>query len=242
LVLFMILGSLQLFLMLQARILAQVAVFRAVRAGSLNHGDCTAMKEAALATLLPTLPLKVGSAAPIVADHAVGAAQLFSLRQGNRYRDGNPVHLGQILELVRESPRFSDLSIPAIEDNRFDQWDRAGAAATSYRLEARMLYWYRLRIPFADWVISRMFLAHFNLQAYTATNPLMVAQGDSTWSENQPLGVAQEQWPGGSPATNLQRWASNGAYLVPIRVASAMRMMSPPRRNNFLNRGMCQLP
>ena len=52
--LFMILGTLQLFLLLQARLMAEHAVFVATRAGSLSSGKCTRMKHAALLTLLPT--------------------------------------------------------------------------------------------------------------------------------------------------------------------------------------------
>src|SRR5688500_7914706 len=51
---FMILGVLQLFLMLQGRVMAEYAVYRAVRAGSVNHGDCEAMKHAAILSLTPT--------------------------------------------------------------------------------------------------------------------------------------------------------------------------------------------
>ena len=34
-----------------------------------------------------------------------------------------------------------------------------------------MVYWYRLRIPFANWVMTSMFLAHFGLQDFTTANP-----------------------------------------------------------------------
>ncbi|HLM44600.1 MAG TPA: TadE family protein, partial [Myxococcaceae bacterium] len=45
---FLMLGTLQLFLMLQGRIMAEYAAFRAVRAGSVRHGDCQAMTHAAI--------------------------------------------------------------------------------------------------------------------------------------------------------------------------------------------------
>ena len=54
LVVFLFLGMLQLFLLLQGRILAQYALARAARAGSLNHGSCRAMEQAAIAALLPS--------------------------------------------------------------------------------------------------------------------------------------------------------------------------------------------
>src|SRR5262245_55612612 len=90
--LFVVLGFLQLFLVLQARILAQVAVSRAVRAGSVNHGDCEAMTHTAIAALLPSI-----TATP----NAVKLADAFYAHRFNRY----PVAgADQIVELVRDAP------------------------------------------------------------------------------------------------------------------------------------------
>jgi hypothetical protein len=228
-------------MMLHARILAQVAIFRAVRAGSLTHGDCVPMKHAALATLLPTLSLTVRGET-LTADGVDEAIQLFGLRQTNRYRDGIPKHEGQIIEIYRESPRLNQLDRQQNdEDDQFDQWDAAGNRPAVRRLEARMIYWYRLRIPFADWVMSRMFLAHFGIKAYNQANPLIVADAKAGWDGTATLAADREPWPGGSPAANMLRWSNDGAYLVPIRVATAMRMMVPPHRRNFLRPG-CPVP
>src|SRR4051794_8341560 len=51
---FLILGSIQLFLMQQARLMAEYAAMRAVRAGSVNFGDCRSMTHAAIGAVLPT--------------------------------------------------------------------------------------------------------------------------------------------------------------------------------------------
>ena len=50
---FLILGTLQLFMMFQARLLAHYAAFKAVRAGVVNNGSCAAMNDAALLALMP---------------------------------------------------------------------------------------------------------------------------------------------------------------------------------------------
>jgi hypothetical protein len=55
LTIFLILGSLQLFMMLQGRIMSEYAAFEAVRAGSRYHGDCKPMTHAVLAALLPSV-------------------------------------------------------------------------------------------------------------------------------------------------------------------------------------------
>ena len=58
LMIFMVLGTIQLFMVLQARILAQYAAYSAARVGALSKGDCTAMSQAASLMLLPTPALK----------------------------------------------------------------------------------------------------------------------------------------------------------------------------------------
>jgi hypothetical protein len=214
---FLVVGALQLFLVLQARVMAQYAAYKAVRAGSLMHGNCLAMKHTAIAVLLPSITRT---------DSPLALANAFFVRRNNRYADGNPRHTGQIVELYRESPRVTQILAPDPEDNRFDQ------PPELERLEVRMLFWYRLKIPFADWVMSRMFLAEYGLRTYTATNPLIMTQ-KASWSAGAPPPVMTEAWPGGNPGDNMLRWADAGAYLVPIRVTASMRMMVPPRKSDF---------
>src|SRR5262245_57867888 len=60
-VLFLILCTMQLFLVIQARMLTQYAVFRATRAGSMNHGNCVPMMHAAVASLIPSFVSFTGS-------------------------------------------------------------------------------------------------------------------------------------------------------------------------------------
>ncbi len=84
LVTFMLLGMLQLFMMLHARVMTQYAAFRATRAGSVNHGDCTRMKHAAIGALLPSFTSFLGSTTPPgTPGEKLGAA--FGMRSSNRY-------------------------------------------------------------------------------------------------------------------------------------------------------------
>jgi len=220
LVVFLLLGTLQLFMILQARILAQHAVFKATRAGSVMHGNCDAMVHTAIVTLLPSITRT---------DGPLSLANAFFNRRNNRYLDGAPQHRGQIVEIFRDSPLAGTILPTSAEDNRFDQ------PPTLERLDVRMIYWYRLKIPFADWVMSKMFLAHFNLRAYDDVNPLMPTQGRAGWTGTS--GFAAEPWPGGSPGANMRTWAGGGAYMFPIRVTASMRMMTPPRRSEFGSQG-----
>lgn len=219
LVLFLILGTLQLFMILQARIMAQYAVYKAVRSGSLMHGDCDAMTHTALAALMPTITRT---------DSAANLTSAFLARRNNRYADDG--HNGQIVEIFRESPLARTiLPVAADEDNRFDQPNQL------HRLDVRMIYWYRMKIPFADWVMGRMFLAHYDLQVYNDANPLAPVEGRAGWPDSPTLSFANEMWPGGALGPNMRSWAGAGHYLFPLRVTSSMRMMVPPRRVNFGN-------
>jgi hypothetical protein len=229
LLVFLILGTLQLFMMLQGRIMAEYAAFEAVRAGSRHHGDCKAMIHAAMAGLLPTVE-------PFVRPGGNPAQQLaeaWALRLGGNV--DNPVpkydsgrdsgHDGPVFWLVREQPRA--ISLNTKEDLDFDT--PMGDGTSAKRLEVRLIYWYRLRIPFADWVMSRMMLAHLGLQDYNAVNPLMVTDKDAGWTKeveqvvNLDLAVREE----------LVQKVMAGKYVFPIQATYGMRMMTPARKVHF---------
>jgi hypothetical protein len=212
LALFMLLGTIQLFLMLQARTMAQYAVYKATRAGSISNGDCDAMKQAAIATLLPAIAQT---------NTPTSFATAYILRANNQYFVDS--HVGQIVEIYRESPTPGD--VPNPEDPEFD------SPGHLMRLEVRMVYWYFMKIPFANWIMSSMYLAQYGLQNYTASNPLEPAQADAAWTGSSSF--ISETWPGGNLGSNMQAWAAMGHYLFPIRVTFTMRMMTPAKQKFF---------
>ena len=212
LVVFMALGTLQLFLMLQARVLTEYAAYQATRSGSMRHGDCGPMTDAALLALLPSVTRT---------DTPTKLSDAFAARRTNRYSAALDGVVWPIVELVRDAPT----GVPAPEDPDFDEPGRL------VRLELRVLYWYRLDIPFADWVMSRMFLAYFGLEPYDAVNPLMPAQAKAGWKPNGALG--DEGWPGGPIAPRLRDAVMTGRYVFPIRASASMRMMTPAKARFF---------
>jgi hypothetical protein len=221
LVLFCILGTLQMFMLLQARLMAEYAVYRAVRAGSLSHGDCKKMTEAAVLSLLPAVT---------ATDSDAKLAQALKLRRNNRYdagRDGG--HTGQLVELWREQPKAWDVADP--EDKSFDQ------PGHLMRLETRMVFWYRLKIPFADWVLSRMFLAQWALKPYANANPLMLANARARWNPEGAMPGNGMAWPGGPLSTSMLAWEGQGQRLFPIQVNFGMRMMTPAKKKYFAGQG-----
>src|SRR5947209_7785946 len=89
-----------------------------------------------------------------------------------------------------------------------------------------MVFWYPLKIPFVNWVMSSMWLAHFRLQNVAGANPLMVTQRRPNWVEQGSLRA--------DIAAELGLRAARRHYSVPIQVSYSMRMMTPARRSNFV--------
>ncbi|XXF78532.1 pilus assembly protein [Myxococcaceae bacterium GXIMD 01537] len=218
---FLILGTIQLFLMLQGRILAEYAAFRATRAGSLNHGDCQAMEHAAILALLPSFHSYMGGSG---GNPAQKLATAFSRRKNNQYASQDGVS-GTIVWIVRDSPRKG--SVPSVEDRDFDQ------GGGPMRLETRLVYFFPMRIPFANWLISRISLARWGWLPYEGTNPLMVAQTTRFESGSSTL-------EGAIRGEVMSRY-NRKQYIIPIHASGSMRMMTPARKK-FFQQQNCTAP
>jgi hypothetical protein len=236
---FLILGTLQLFMMLQGRIMAEYAAFEAVRAGSRHHGDCVPMVHAGLAALLPNIVPYLGNGTS-GGTPAQKLASAWSARIGAS-NNPNPKFIamdgsssgGPIFWLVREQPLAS--SVPAPEDVNFDAPVNNGGGM---RLEVRFIYWFPLKIPFADWVMSRMFLAHFALQDYNFTNPLNPAEKYAGWTaaNGPPIRLDSEI------ANEFRSKVMSGKYVFPIQASYGMRMMTPARKEFFQQQNCAPAP
>lgn len=211
---FLVLGTLQLFLMLQGRIMAEYAAFRATRAGSLAHGNCVPMQHAAILALLPSFHSYMGSG---MGRPAQRLAEAFAVRKNNRYFYPQDGQTGEILWLVRESPLKSQ--VPSGEDQAFDQ------GGGPMRMETRLVYFFPLKVPFANWVISRVVLATWGWMPYSGVNPLMPMQQVTYKSGSVSL-------EGAIRSEVLGRFA-RGEYVLPIHASGSMRMMTPARRTYF---------
>lgn len=224
---FLILGTVQLFLMLQARIMAEYAVVQAVRQGSVRHGACEPMVHTAVSLVLPTFRktndadslgkafknvFKGGSAK----NDAVGAK--FKFDPGWDFG-----HDREVVWLYRRSPLRE-----RIRDGEEELFDDLSLAAPRRVLQAELVYWFPLKIPFANWVIARMALAEAGLRSYTAANPLMFTRKNANWKGDGDAAISD-----GAQKTEWRRRIKAEQYTVPIIVNAAMPMMSPPRRSEF---------
>jgi Flp pilus assembly protein TadG len=225
LALFMVLGTLQLFMLLQGRLFAEHAAYSAVRTGVVKHGDCEAMTHAAIAALLPSFISFLGEGTPGASpeDKMVNA---FLARTRNKpfqnqfdptFDDG---HDGAVVWLFRETPLTRDVTRDSEDD--FDDPDTQG-----YVLSVRLVYWYPLRIPFANWVMATMYRAYFGLGDYTKVNPIMPTMPNAAWTQRSTRLR-------GAAATEFQRRYNAEQYVFPVTASYAMRMMTPPRRNEFI--------
>jgi hypothetical protein len=205
LTLFLLLGTLQLFLLLQARVLTEYALFRAVRVGSTNSARCKPMMDAAVLALLPSFRtyLKGGSPSRELATEFRRHSFINGYRYDNDYQAGTAVRRTLSRSILLMERTFSK-AVTAGGEQEFDQ------PGPPQRLQVRLVFWYPMRIPFANWVFSKMVLG------YSAVNPLMVRQ-TANWVPTTLNGYA---------SVAVDR-AAAGEYILPVVAEYSMRMMSP---------------
>lgn len=214
---FLVLGTLQLMLLLQARSFVEYAAFSAVRSGVVHHGACEPMLHAAIGALLPTFART---------DTAENLARAFAAHRDNRFVPAlDRGHDRAIVWLLRESPLAND--IRGDEEDVFDDPDVRGTLGTLHRLEARLVYWYPLRIPFANWVMARMFLAQWGLREFRGENPLVPTQVNARWAREGP------QFLEPLVGEEMLRRFDRQQYAFPLSASWTMRMMTPARRAHF---------
>lgn len=225
LVLFALLGTMQLFMLMHGRVMAQYAAFQATRAGSLGQGECAPMVHSAVLALLPNFTSFLGDATP---GNSPGQklAAAFGNRRDNHYGGYLPYseqgaaawgNDEAIVWIARERPNFGVDSALQATDN-FDQPLAPGTEPT--RLEIRLVYWAPLRIPFVDWVFARMSLARFGLQDFTEVNPIVPTQR-ANWTRNAASTLDAEI------GQELRRRIGMRHYVFPIEATYSMRMMTP---------------
>jgi hypothetical protein len=234
LTIFMALGTMQLFMMLQGRLMAEHAAFKAARAGSVNHASCDVMKEAAIMAVLPSFSSFLGTATP-GATPAAKLGQAFRLRSNNKYDPAfDSGHSRDIIWIYRNRPLQADVT--ALSEEDFDDPDpqvRASGAAVGYRLEIRLVYWFPMRIPFANWVMSNAFRAFFGLGDYTGYMDPLAPVSKTKWQQMNSAAL-----PADLTAEFLTRFNAR-QYSFPIQTTYAMRMLTPPRPAQFVRQD-CQ--
>ncbi len=244
----LLLGMIQLFMMQQARIVAQVAAARSARAGSVYFGDCERMTHAAIGVLIPTFAHFLSPTAPRFDDSAGGRfAKAFQIHSGNKYdpaydkisvTGAGVVPLdGPIVWLDRTLTQMRSIGTPSaplinVSGNRDDE--EFDNPAGGHVLTVDMVYWYPLRLPFVNSFIAKLALSRWSAaHAYTGFNPFM------------PIRPANFTATGSSPPSEIVdefalRVFKFNQFVFPIRVNSSIRMFTPPRPMHFKSGGYIQ--
>lgn len=248
LVIFLVLGTMQLFMMMHARVLAQYAAYRATRAGSLNHGNCERMAHAAVLSLMPAIETFLrpgpGTASQKLAEAFARHGPIPGGNGNNRYNyratevltdGGNNISFtGAIVWIARERPTPAEIAARPMQNGQDVNFDMPGSGPPLV-LETRLIFWYPMRIPFANWVMSKMFLANFRLQNYLAQNPLMPVRRSADFAGQDWLATTGGASSVLDAAITAEMAARNNAkeFVFPIEATYSMRMMTPLKQINF---------
>ena len=215
LMVFMLLGVLQMTLAYQARLVNEYAAFKVARAASVYRLDCGRMVGAGLMALVPT----------------IGRTGTGTYQQ--RF-------LGAARELLSDNkPPFTGVSIPLVKvDYRV-----TGNAARTFdhqlapgdeplKVHIRLTYFWEYRIPFANWIITRVWLASQTGEAWA------VGADPITPVRRRPGTVAptNEAFP---DVAIVQDAIRQNYFTTPLVSNWSMRMMSDPLPNASLPRGHC---
>ncbi|MBW1807941.1 MAG: pilus assembly protein [Deltaproteobacteria bacterium] len=214
-VIFLLLGLIQLGLLHQARIIGKYAAYRAVRTGSLKNGNVDEMERAALAVALPILSWRKGSGWPEVIGRTDTATNWmkkwikpgFGSTPVNTMTDcGVPY-----VEVEICGPKQSDVSGGTYKPGdkelvSFDHKDIASSGIDT-KLRIQLTLNYRMIIPFADWVIHRMWRGERILKELHL--------------DNRKVAIPNMDVP-----TMIRAAAEDGIYIIPIKTHYSMKLHS----------------
>lgn len=193
---FVVLGVLQMGMLQQARLITDYAAYRGTRTASVQRLDCKLMKQSEIGALVPTLGR---------ADSLSNWEQTFSKFKNNQ-NSGLPVVVNHWkLENIHKP---FDKPLKPTEDPE--------------RLSVHLRYYYEMRIPFANWILAKYFLAVNGIQSWAkGADPLMSTRkyglsGGSSGGDSEALqdfAIVKSYW-------------NRKVYVAPIYASWTMRMFS----------------
>ncbi|MFL5347669.1 MAG: TadE family protein [Hyalangium sp.] len=218
LLVFMLLGVLQMSIAYQTRLLSEYAAYKVARSASVYRLDCDHMIGAGLMALVPSVSL--GQLFP---DTKAGMRQRFVATARTLIGDNRPPNRGVNIPLIRVHYWVSGYTgLPF--DQQLEQDEEP------MKVHVRLAYFFEYRIPFANWIISRVWLASQTGQAWaTGADPITPVRrtaGRVTRATEASLDV------------DIVRQALQSNYFtVPLVSTWSMRMMSDPIDGN--TSGIC---
>ncbi|MBN2494314.1 MAG: pilus assembly protein [Deltaproteobacteria bacterium] len=223
LVVFLLLGLLQLGMLHQARLFAEYAAYKAVRTGALKNADEETMKRAARAAALPVLAYGYDVQNLGQAKDTQTWAQKFLTIEALNMIAGSDSPL-EYINLKICGPIKSEITGGEYDAGgdtyvAFDHKD-IGSKMPGNKLRIQITLNYHLVIPFADWVIynmskGRRIVKELRMDSRLFANPF------ANWD-------------------NYDIPAMMGIYILPIRAQYAMRMHSDLVLNDLPDENVCE--
>lgn len=260
---FLLLGLLQLALMHQARVMTKYAAYKATRVGSLRGAQKEMMERAALAVLLPVAGRDSQRGALYPTDTPGNLRNAWSQMQSNQQEGGLKVAEVTICNPLRDSLPNADQQDfddphtltagqkpagnappPAPGGGPNDEESGGPSEAQEWRqfdgnkLMAQVTLYYRLNIPFANWMIFRIAFAQEKSSTYEKMRWVAydknMSRASNRGGDSDPRDAAADQ--------RLLSAADNRRYIMPIRASYAMRMQSNLVSSNLDGRNRCKVP
>ena len=223
LVVFLVLGTLQLSLVHQARLMTKYAAYKAARAGSIGSAAWNDMDTAALAVLMPMASSgAAGIERVFPATTPTEWSRSWEKIKDNRQSPPIPYVVVQVCNptLPRLRAQAAAAGIDLNKGVDFDDPRLLGDAWATYnvtRLQVQVTFYYRMPIPFANamlWMMAR------GVEHDDAVRTLRMTPGTVRESLN----------PNGGKRTiekvPIQERADAHEYILPIRASWGMRMQS----------------
>ncbi|NTX06391.1 pilus assembly protein [Myxococcus sp. CA051A] len=246
---FMVLGIIQLGMVHNARLMTEYGAYRAVRAGIVNHGDCKLMEKAALASLLPTLPPLDGKEGRVdTVKYAVGVHKAYSRKllatsvMKMFYTDvGLPLFRvdvvnpkkGELDELFGTYGSHLDAREIDYDDVRDDRVIEANL------LSVRLTYFYELRIPFANWQLHSFYLGRDyldQLKGFQFESQRVGGRNATQYLQDRGRNLSPDH----GKIVSLARLGGNKSkYVMPLVATWSMRMQSNYLNNDQHGPGRC---
>ena len=249
---FLIVGTIQLVMVQHAKVMVEYAAFNAARAGVVWNGDKEQMTNAALISLMPTF-----ARTDNIGDLLATWARLKVITEATNAVDKGVAKLEELVSqlpnvnVVGRLPDVSVIEIDILEPKRgnfnagdelaFD--DPSNRKNTRLTIKLRYLYW--MKIPFANWVIHTAWIAQRRgIRLVNSIHMPEVQIGGTTLK-----GSARENYidmqVASSALTGNQIDAELGIYrllarafdiyVIPLEATYTMRMQSDLYKENVTN-------
>ncbi|WP_240360039.1 TadE family protein [Pyxidicoccus caerfyrddinensis] len=246
---FLVLGIIQLGMVHHARLMTEYGAYRAARAGIVNHGDCGIMERSAMVALLPTVgPLRgviagrVDTLDRTIEVNRAYTAAVFTAQglppRDTFYPQGNlPLFRVEVV-----NPKKSQLSSlfgtygSHMQGREIDYDDvRDDRVIEANLLSVRLTYFYELRIPFANWQLHSFYMGREYLDGLRGVqfeNKRVGGQSATQYLERR--GAER-----GGDFEGVARQAESGRYVMPLVSTWSMRMQSNLLGNDRYGPGRC---